>query len=72
VAKTGSFRLDFSIGQTIREILVLKAIQKFLLELPFASLAFVTLACYPGGNGGLRVILLLLRRNITFAFGYRA
>jgi hypothetical protein len=39
VAKTGSFRLDFSIGQTIREILVLKAIQKFLLELPFASLA---------------------------------
>jgi hypothetical protein len=24
----------------------------------------VTLACYPGGNGGLRVILLLLRRNI--------
>jgi hypothetical protein len=46
-----------------------------LLPLPFAfasvaSLAFVTLACYPGGNGGLRVILLLLRRNITFAFGY--
>jgi hypothetical protein len=34
VAKTGSFRLDFSIGQTIKEILVLKAIQKFLLELP--------------------------------------
>jgi hypothetical protein len=33
VAKTGSFRLDFSISQTIRERLVLKAIQKFLLEL---------------------------------------
>ena len=34
VAKTGSFRLEFSISQTIRESLVLKAIQKFLLELP--------------------------------------
>ena len=34
MAKTGSFRLDFSNGQTIIEILVLKAIQNFLLEIP--------------------------------------
>ena len=34
MAKTGSFRLEFSISQTNRERLVLKAIQKFLLELP--------------------------------------
>lgn len=34
VGKKGSFRLEISFGQTIRESLVLKAIQKFLLELP--------------------------------------
>jgi hypothetical protein len=41
----------------------------FAFALPFASLAFVTLACYPGGNGGLRVFILILIK-ITFAFGY--
>lgn len=34
VAKTVGFRLEFNIGQTLSEILVIKAIQNFLLELP--------------------------------------
>jgi hypothetical protein len=44
---------------------------------PFASLAFVTLACYPGGNGGLRAkvasfasLASLAFVRLPFAFGY--